>query len=339
MVHAAGVNRDGLVTTMTEDQLDEVFAAKAHGALHLHELTLDHRPAAFVLFSSASGILGGPGQANYAAANGFLDALAVHRRSLGLPATSLAWGLWAEETGMGGRLSAADLRRMARNGMGALSGTEALGLLDRALATDRPLLVPARLELEALRAAAASRPVPHLLRGLVRPALRRAATGPVQEDGLVRRLSGLADGDRRAALLDLVRARLADILGHDGPAAIDPDRGLGEQGLDSLTGVELRNRLSAATGLALPATLVFDHPSPAAIAAHLDGSLFTAGAGLLAELDTLSAGSLDEEALAELTGRLEAALHRLRRTTEADFDLDGASVTELMEYIDSDLGL
>ncbi|MFF2184766.1 SDR family NAD(P)-dependent oxidoreductase [Streptomyces sp. NPDC058155] len=280
VVHVAGVIDDGIVPALTAARLDTVLRPKADGAWHLHELTRDADLTAFVLFSSTAGFLDGAGQANYAAANVFLDALADHRRAAGLPATSLAWGLWTGDTGMGAHLTAADLRRMAKAGLDPLSPTENLALLDTALRTDLATAVPVRLNSRALLARTDG--VPPVLRAAVvpaRPAARRKATGhpapgasPTADDA-GRRFGALPAADRVAALLDLVRAQVASVLGHEGADAIDPARAFGEIGFDSLAAVELRNRLNTATGLKLSATLVFDYPTPRSLAEHMAGKL------------------------------------------------------------------
>ncbi|WP_203935319.1 type I polyketide synthase, partial [Virgisporangium ochraceum] len=209
--------------------------------------------AAFVLFSSAAGVFGNAGQASYAAANTFLDALAQHRVAQGLPAVSLAYGLWAQADGMG-----ADARHLA-----GLSNEEGLALFDAALTTDTPLLVPMRLDLAAVRAGGT---VPALLRGLVRVPARRGAS---RGSALAERLAGLSAPDADRLVLDLVRGQVAAVLGHAGAEAVEPARAFTELGFDSLTAVELRNRLAEATGLRLPATLVFDYPSASTLAEHL----------------------------------------------------------------------
>ncbi|MEU4898953.1 SDR family NAD(P)-dependent oxidoreductase, partial [Streptomyces sp. NPDC044780] len=249
VVHMAGIVDDAAVTTMRPEQWDAVLRVKADVAWHLHELTRDLDLAAFVLYSSISATFGGAGQANYATGNAFLDALARHRHHQGLPAVSLAWGLWDAADGMGGRLTATDLARIARNGMTPMTAAQGLALFDAALHTDRPALVPIRLDLAAV---AASDRVPPVLRTLV-PAVRRTSAPPAARD-----------------MLDLVRTSAAAVLGHRDAHAIAPARAFREVGFDSLTGVELRNRLADATGLTLPATLVFDHPTAQALAAHLD---------------------------------------------------------------------
>jgi aryl carrier-like protein len=232
---------------------------------------------------------------------------------------------------------------MARDGMGALSSAEGTALFDAATGTPQPNVLSARLDLVAVRAATARRPVPALLRGLVPAPVRRAATGGGTAEPASERLARLAPGERQRELLDLVRGYLAAILAHGSASAIDPERGLLDQGMDSLTGVELRNRLASATGLTLPATLVFDHPTPHAIAAHLSDQIAPAAGPLLPGLDTLTADGLDEETRSALTVRLEAALGRLRPAAperpEAAVDLSSASVEEVLSFIEEDLGL
>ncbi|MEV0263453.1 type I polyketide synthase [Streptomyces sp. NPDC050617] len=271
VVHAAGVLDDALIESLTPERMDHVLRPKVDAALNLHELTEGMDLAAFVLFSSASATVGNAGQGNYAAANAFLDALAQQRRAHGRPAQSLAWGLWAERSALTGALGDDALRRMARGGTAALSTGEGLALFDAALASDEPLLVPVKLDLARLRAAARTAPVPPLLSGLVPGGVRRRAAGTDDADAgsLRRRLTALGAEERRAAVLDLVRSRVADVLGHHEAEAVDPERAFKDLGFDSLTSVELRNRLGAATGLRLPATLVFDRPSPAEVAAYV----------------------------------------------------------------------
>ncbi|MFD0270375.1 SDR family NAD(P)-dependent oxidoreductase, partial [Streptomyces sp. NPDC127106] len=270
VVHTAGVLDDGILEALTPERIDHVLSAKVDAAVNLHVLTRDLDPAAFVLFSAAAGTLGAAGQANYAAANTFLDALAQRRRAEGLPATALAWGLWAERSGMTGDLADTDLERISRAGVAALSSAEGLALMDTARETGEPTAVPMHLDLAGLRQADAST-VPPLLRGLVRPAARRtaAAQGAAPADGLAERLLPLTAAERDRLLLATVRVQVAAVLGFPGPDAVDPGRAFKELGFDSLTAVELRNRLGSATGVRLPATLVFDYPTPNALAAFL----------------------------------------------------------------------
>ncbi|MFE7552826.1 type I polyketide synthase, partial [Streptomyces gardneri] len=271
VVHTAGVVDDATVEALTPERLDAVLRPKVDAAWNLHELTEDLRLDAFVLFSSVSGIVGTAGQANYAAANTGLDALAAHRAATGLAATSLAWGLWDGTHGMGGTLGAADLARWSRAGITPLTPEQGLALFDAAIARDDALLVPAGLRPTAHRGTDGQPPA--LWRGLVRARPRRAArTAAETADTTGGWLSGLAaqsPEERRSTAVALVTGVVADVLGHADSAAVGAERSFKDLGFDSLAGVELRNRLNAATGLRLPATTVFDHPSPAALASHL----------------------------------------------------------------------
>ncbi|WP_432015111.1 SDR family NAD(P)-dependent oxidoreductase, partial [Streptomyces cucumeris] len=265
VVHAAGLLDDGVVESMTPDQLARVMGPKVDAAWHLHELTAGTELSAFVLFSSVASLIGSPGQANYAAANASLDALAARRRALGLPATSLAWGLWANEAGMAGQLGEADFARLQRMGVRPLSAELGLELFDQALKLDRPLLAPVRLDPAALRGQAAAGMLPPLLRGLVRAPAEEADS----RESLARQLAGVAEADREEFVLTLVRTQVAAVLGHDAPDAVEPERPLQELGFDSLSAVELSNRISRVTRLQIESTLVFDHPAAGAIARHL----------------------------------------------------------------------
>ncbi|MFF2545519.1 SDR family NAD(P)-dependent oxidoreductase [Kitasatospora sp. NPDC058063] len=276
VVHTAGTLDDGVVTALTPERVDAVLRPKVDAALHLHELTRDLDLTHFVLFSSAAGTFGGPGQANYAAANAFLDALATRRRAAGLAGQSLAWTLWEQPSALTGHLDEDDVRRLARSGMPPLSTERGLALLDTALTVDRAALVPMRLDAAALRSAAADGTLPPLLRGLVRTPPRRAATAAeatADDNALRLRLATLDGTGRTRLLVELVRTHAAAVLGHASPDTLDPGRAFRELGFDSLASVNLRNRLNAATGLRLPASLVFDHPTPAALADFLRAGL------------------------------------------------------------------
>ncbi|MFE0061368.1 type I polyketide synthase [Streptomyces sp. NPDC059003] len=254
VIHLAGILDDGIVQSLTPERIDTVLAPKVAGARNLHELTQDLDLSAFVLFASAAGTFGGPGQGNYAAANAYLDALAVQRRRAGLPGQSLAWGLWAGEDGMVGGISDIDLERAHGIGILSLSNTDGLALFDTALRRPEANLVPAAFDFDPLRELDREQALPALLRGLVRrgkPAATRQAPRP-------------------ARMLDLVRARVAAVLRYSSPTAVDPQKAFSELGFDSLMAVELRNVLSEQTGLRLPASVIFDQPTPAALAEHLE---------------------------------------------------------------------
>ncbi|MGW4049096.1 type I polyketide synthase, partial [Streptomyces sp. NPDC004721] len=280
VVHTAGVLDDGVVGSLTGERLARVLRPKADAAWNLHEATRGLDLDAFVVFSSVAGVFGGAGQANYAAGNAFLDALMEHRRTAGLPGLSLAWGPWNQAGGMTETLSDTEAERLTRAGMPPLAAEQGFALFDAALAADAEdttgtgLVVPVRLDLVAL---AAQGEVPVVLRGLVRTRTRRTvAGGTVTADGLVARLTALTAEERREALLDLVRTQAALVLGHADAASVDAAAQFRDVGFDSLTAVELRNRLSAATGLRLTATLVFDYPNAATLANHLRDELFGA---------------------------------------------------------------
>ncbi|RKN07440.1 SDR family NAD(P)-dependent oxidoreductase [Streptomyces radicis] len=266
VVHAAGVLDDGVLASLTPERVDRVLRPKVDAALHLHELTRDMDLSAFVLFSSAAGVLGVAGQGNYAAANAFLDALAAHRRAHGLPAQALAWGPWSQASGMAGTLNEADRTRMERGGILPLANRDGLTLFDAALRTGEPAAIPLKLNLAAVRASGS---VPDVLRGLIPVVTRGTARTRADADGIRQRLVGLTEDQRLDTLLTLVRAQAAGTLGYAGPEAVGPERTFRDLGVDSLAAMELRNGLGRATGLKLPATLVFDYPTPAVLARHL----------------------------------------------------------------------
>ncbi|MEU8480894.1 SDR family NAD(P)-dependent oxidoreductase [Streptomyces hygroscopicus] len=345
VVHTAGVLDDGVIGSLTPERLATVARPKADAAWHLHELTRDLDLSAFILFSSASGVFGGPGQGNYAAANAFLDALAQYRRAQGLPATSLAWGLWSVAGGMGGELDEAEIGRIRRGGVGVLDAESGLELFDAAQGTDEALLVPLPLDMAALRAQAGSGMLPALFRGLVRAPVRRAAESAADAaagaEALRERLAGLSGPEREEVLLELVCAQVAAVLGFPGPETVDPARSFSEVGFDSLTAVELRNRLNATTGVRLPATLVFDYPTPNALVEYLRGEVLpddaTAVTSLLAELDGLEkslAGAVpDDEGRSRITARLQALLAQWNDDRGPE---DGAGVAEELESATDD---
>ncbi|WP_437308061.1 SDR family NAD(P)-dependent oxidoreductase [Sorangium sp. So ce388] len=352
VIHAAGTLDDGVLASLTPDRLHAVLRAKLDAAWNLHHLTHNLDLAAFVLFSSISGVLGGPGQANYAAANSFLDALAHHRRARGLHALALDWGYWAERSAMTAHLSDADLRRMARGGVLPLPSAEALSLFDAALLRPDPALVCARFDLAAL----AARPdaAPPLLRSLAgtkasRPlaaAAPSAGSAPLaasapSASSLEQRLASLSPGDRERALLDLVRSEIATVLGIRSPSTLDINRPLRELGLDSLMAVELRSRLGAATGLRLQTTLLFDHPTPSALANLLGDKLLPEeeSAPAPAELDKLDrvlSELYENEATREdLIVRMQAMLSKWTRLR--DESADAGLVNKLRSVTDEEL--
>jgi acyl transferase domain-containing protein/acyl carrier protein len=340
VVHAAGVLADGVIETLTPQRLDTVLRAKVDAAANLHELLPD--ADLFVLFSSAAGLLGNPGQANYAAANSYLDALAEHRHATGRPATSIAWGLWA-----GGMGEGADHGRIGRTGAKPLSEEEGLALFDAAVALDRPVSVPIKLDLPTLRANARTAPLAPALRGLV--TVRRTATTATagQADALRDRLAGLSDTDRDQVLLELVTVQVAAVLGHTSDL-ITPAKAFTELGFDSLTAVELRNRLGGATGLRLPATLIFDYPTPKALAGYLGGELGQRGtttvpaAEQLARLEAVLNDTDPESAAgADITVRLRLLVNkwtdRTRGAEASDDDLDSATADTIFDLLDDEL--
>ncbi|MDI3408222.1 type I polyketide synthase [Streptomyces cavernicola] len=282
VVHTAGVLDDGILTSLNPERLDRVLGPKVSAAWHLHDLTRDLDLGAFVLFSSIAGVLGSPGQASYASGNTFLDALAQHRTHSGLPATSLAWGVWEPTGGMAGALRDVDLKRMERSGILPISPELGTALFDAAVAGTAPVLVPARLDRKALRGLGDG--LAPVLRGLVRTAVRRAGSaGPAADSAasaagtgtasLHEKLASLPEERRRAAVVDAVEDVVAAVLGYDSADAIEPDTPFRDLGMDSLTSMELRTVLNRETGLKLPATIAFDRPSVGALASHIHEQL------------------------------------------------------------------
>ncbi|MEV0903127.1 type I polyketide synthase, partial [Actinoplanes sp. NPDC049802] len=286
VVHTAGVMDDATIATLTPERVAAVLRPKVDAALHLHELAGDL--TAFVLFSSAAAVFGSPGQGAYAAANAVLDALAVRRRSAGLPAHSLTWGLWAQRSAMTAEVDAAQLSRMARTGMGELSSAQGLALFDAAVRSAEPVLAPVPLDLSGF--GRSDRETPDLLRGLVRTRARRAVGG----SSLAQRLDELPVDRWAGVVLEVVAARAASVLGYTRSDQLPADRTFKDLGFDSLTSLDLRNQLSAATGLRLPATMVFDHPTPQALADHLVTQL----SGKHAAVATVAAVRHDHEPIA-----------------------------------------
>ncbi|MER5845476.1 SDR family NAD(P)-dependent oxidoreductase, partial [Streptomyces prasinus] len=340
VVHAAGVLDNALLAEQHPGRLRTVLGPKADAAWHLHELTSELDLRAFVLFSSTAGVFGAPGQSNYAAANAFLDALARHRAARGLPATSLAWGLWRGR-GLNADLSSQDLNRFARDGFRQIDDAEGLALFDRGVASGVPALV-------------ASPFAPSAAVGSAGPGARdTAAAEETGAPSLAEHLAELTKEQQERYLLETVTTTVAAVLGHASPAGIPPERPFQELGFDSLTGVELRNRLGAATGVRLPATLVFDHPTPAALAAYLRAEAAPGpvdpAAHVHEELDRLEAalGRLaDDESRAGVSVRLQTLLAKVSAPVNTATDgtasrpdpIASASADEIFAFIDTQLG-
>ncbi|MEV8063840.1 beta-ketoacyl reductase, partial [Streptomyces antimycoticus] len=364
VIHAAGVLDDAVVTAQTPERLARVWAAKATAAAHLHAATAHLRLGAFVLFSSAAGVMGSPGQANYAAANAFCDALAAHRQARGLPTVSVAWGLWAESSEMTGGLADADLARMSRSGVTAMTADHALRLLDAAAEHGGHQLIAADMNTRTLAGLPADG-LPATLRALAASgaggaaARRTAAAADARPDDWAGRLAGLSAAERHRAVLQLVRGHVATVLGHADVEAVQADTNFKELGFDSLTAVELRNRLAAATGLRLPAALVFDYPEAAVLADYLLERIAPAvGAAMgrdgadpvlneLARLEaTLIGLELEDDDSGAVTARLESLLAKWKATRKpaeeemtAAERLESASAAQVLDFIDNELGV
>ncbi|WP_159080324.1 type I polyketide synthase [Nocardia suismassiliense] len=347
VVHTAAVLADSTMSALTDDGIDTVFRPKVDAAWHLHELTKDSDLAAFILFSSVSGLVGMAGQANYAAANTYLDALAAHRVAAGLPATAQAWGLWDGTVGLGGTLRDGDLARWARFGVTPLTPDQGLALFDSALGSAVPLVVPAALNMAVLRD---GEEPPVIFRDLVPKRRRRTAgSGAKTDDSTgtwLREIAELAEESRSAAISDLVCATVATALGYTDPKAIEPDRAFTELGVDSLAAVELRNQLGALTGLRLPSTVVLDYPSAQALTAFLSERVAAeqapAADPILTGLDSvkamIQAAGPDEQIVARLQELLELAGGGADRDAESHEDLASASDEELFAFIDDGRG-
>jgi polyketide synthase 7 len=365
--HAAGVLDDGLIASLTPERVDAVLRAKVDGAWHLHELTRDLDLSAFVMFSSMAGIVGTPGQGNYAAANSFLDGLAAYRRAQGLTGLSVAWGLWEQASAMTQHLADRDKARMSRVGLAPLTTEQALRLFDAAMLTERPVVVAARLDPATLADHSAA--LPPLLNQLIARPTRRVIDETdhttASTTTLVARLHGLSAEQRQRALLDLVASNAATVLGRpNAPNAsgINSESVFQDLGFDSLTAVELRNRLKTATGLSLSPTLIFDYPTPVALAGHLDTRLAVAGTGagagagipnlmarfndITRELHTLlNQPDWKPEDRTHLTTRIQALLTALGTHLDPhhpedadDEDIRTATESQLFAILDEELG-
>ncbi|MFI6772972.1 type I polyketide synthase [Nocardia sp. NPDC050412] len=272
IVHAAGVAYNGLVDTLTPEQIDHSLGAKADAAWYLHELTREAELSAFVMISSVAGSILPAGQGGYAAANVFLDALATHRHAEGLPATSLAYGMWDIATGLSQWLGEVDRQRMRRQGFTPLTADKALELFDAASTTERPVLVPVEIDLAVLRARDS---VPALLSDLAKKTGRRPSSRTQDGTALRRHLTHLSDSEQERWLRMHILENAARLLGHESAEALDPERDFLESGFDSLAAMELRSALNASTGLTLSTAAIFDHKTPAALARYLQKELNT----------------------------------------------------------------
>ena len=361
VIHAAGVLDDAMLPAQSPERLGRTWRAKATAAANLHAATAHLRLGVFVLFSSFASDLGTSGQANYAAANAFCDTLASHRQAAGLPGLSVSWGLWAATSGLTARLDTANLARIGRLGITANTTEEGLAMLDAACRHGRPHLLALNLDARAL-AAQDTAALPTPLRALAatggsgrgRP-IAAAGAQPTDWSG---RLRGLPSPEQHRLLLNLVRGHAATVLGHADPATVHPDASFKDLGFDSLTGVELRNRLAAATGLRLPAALVFDHPEATALAEHLRCQLAPDDAGtpgrdvlhpvfneLVRLENSLSAVAVEELDSGAVTTRLETLLSRWKAMCPSGDDggaverLQVATADQVLDFIDNELGL
>ncbi|NKQ27922.1 type I polyketide synthase, partial [Streptomyces galbus] len=358
VIHCAAVLDDGVVESLTGDRLDTVLAPKTHGAWHLHEATRHLDLSAFVLFSSVASLLGTAGQAGYAAANAFLNGLAETRRAQGLPATALCWGYWAERSELGAALGESDLVRLRRQGVLPMPSPEGLALFDAALARNEAVLVPARLHLPGPGAASTGRTPSPLLRELLTQSAPAGRPEQLEAPGLdvAHLVLSTPAAEAEAVVRDVVRAQTALVLGHEDGERVGATVAFRDLGLDSLTALELRNKLSAVTGLKLPATLAFDHPNAGALARFLiDSATPAAGPGrtpadrLAEEIERLGA-RLEEEfpaladedraTLSALVGQVQGRVRAMAGEGPAAGITDRistASVGELLSLLDREL--
>uniref|UniRef100_UPI001F195C82 beta-ketoacyl reductase n=1 Tax=Allosalinactinospora lopnorensis TaxID=1352348 RepID=UPI001F195C82 len=352
VVHAVGAQDEGRGSPAPE-QVDRALRPKVDAAWHLHELTRHLDLSVFVTFSSSAGLAGDAGNGVHAAADAFVDALADHRRSHGLPGASLVWGPRSEAGAAADPVSGAEPGRAVW--LAPMPPAEGLALLDTVLRTGGGVAVSARLNAPALRTLADAGILPAVLRGLVpdrgRPSAQGVDPTAGSEGALLRRLADRSERERERAVLELVCAEAASVLGHGTAETVTVERAFTELGFDSLTALELRNRLSTATGLRLPVTLLFEQPTPAALARYLLEELALGGAPTsataLSDLDRLESTLLsvepDSTARARITMRLQTLLSKWNEghgDTEAvdDGDLRSASDDELFDLLDDELG-
>ncbi|MFE9324529.1 SDR family NAD(P)-dependent oxidoreductase [Nocardia sp. NPDC052278] len=354
VVHAAGVLADGLLAAMTPEQIAKVLRPKVNAAWNLHEATKDLDLSAFVLYSSIAGVIGNPGQANYAAANVFLDALAQHRHVSGLPATSVVWGPWEQSGGMTSTLGAADLARLRREGLLPLGNADGMELFDAALAGGRSAFVAVRIDRTALGEAHPD-DVRAVMRGLSRPSHRRVvdttSAPSATSNGspsLSAQLLGRSTAEQERVILGVIRAQAAAVLGHTSADSTPPDKPFSDIGFDSLGVMEFRNRLKSAVGVQLSATAMFDYPTPEALADYLRQEIVPVddpAERIAAELESLArscaTAALSAADRSDIASRLTALLRELEDEGTGEFDLGGgadslesADDRELFEFID-----
>jgi NAD(P)-dependent dehydrogenase (short-subunit alcohol dehydrogenase family)/acyl carrier protein len=358
VLHLAGVTEDGMLVAQDPQRFARVFQSKLDAAYHLHELTQGLDLAAFVLFSSLSGLIGAPGQSNYAAANSFLDALAQQRRARGLVGHSLCWGFWANSSGVSAKLSQADVERMTRGGLVPMSATEGLALFDLCLTRDEAPLVPCRLDLRTLERVAER--LPAIVQDLVRSKPAHAQLQRPSTLSLGERLAPLSAADRTELLLTTINDAVSAVLRTSRRARIDPDQPLSQLGLDSLMAVELRNELATAAGVRLPSTLLFDHPSANALTSYLEEKLAKGktkrpalgSANLLADVERLEAlisqlepgsglAALMAERFDSITKKMKQAAGAVSSAGEAENDLAlfaDADDEQLFKLVEQSMG-
>jgi NAD(P)-dependent dehydrogenase (short-subunit alcohol dehydrogenase family)/acyl carrier protein len=357
VMHTAGIVQATALEDNTPAELAGIVAAKACGARHLDELTAGLDLDAFVLFSSIAATWGAGWQPAYSAANHYLDALAENRRARGLSATSVAWGPWDG----GGMTDPEGALHVERRGLRLMDPELLVKLLGQVLDSGEGPLTVADMDWARFAAAFTLRRPSPLIGDLpeVRQALAEAesdAGGAADSDAgsaLAEQLAGLTEAEQERMLTDLVRTEAAPVLGYSSLEAVDAGRAFSELGFDSLTAVELRNRLAAATGLRLPATILFDYPNPVALAGHLRTSIapeeVTASTSVLVELDKLESmlSSITAESAerADITARLEAVMSKWKdvrgqtgAATVAE-KLESSSDDEVLDFIGKELGI
>ncbi|BBC63203.1 hypothetical protein MMRN_00990 [Mycobacterium marinum] len=348
VIHAAGVLDDTVIASLTPDRMNPVLRAKVDGAWHLHQLSRGLGLSMFVLCSSIAGVMGSPGQGNYAAANTFLDALAAHRRATGLAGLSVQWGLWEQTSAMTGHLGERDLARIRRSGLAPMSIGQAVELLDAAVLLDRSTVVAACLDRNALASPAVSAELPMLFHSLLPRPTRRVINkdATTHESGLTQRLQALSPDQQHQLLVETVRNQAAVVLGRPSGQDIDPECTFQDLGLDSLTAVELRNRLKAASGLSLSPTLIFDYPTPVTLARHLAQQLIgtgtTGSAQIESQLKTLQQTllAIEDGDKQRVAAQLRKFLTRLLAPAESGRPLDdrikdATSPSEILQLIDA----